>query len=101
MPHVFEEDAILNMLSINVRQKTGSELPFVTLLNGADSTDAVIDATDVNPGVYSLVLDSFDFNNNTPALALTTDTITIVITKAEETLSNSIFELPTKILMVG
>ena len=99
VPHVFEEDAIVNQLKVNLRQKAGYNLPFVTLINGADSTDVVINATNVNPGRYILVLESFDLNNSTlPNLTLKTDTITITVIEADD---NSTQELPTKVLTVG
>ena len=50
VPHVYAENFIADKLVINLRQKAGSELRFVTLINGATSNEVVIDATDVLPG---------------------------------------------------
>ena len=47
-------------MAINLRQKAGSELAFVTVSNGATSADVIIDAMDVPEGKYQLVLESFD-----------------------------------------
>lgn len=51
----------------------------MTLKNGSSSTEVVINTSDVQPGEYNLVLESFDDAYKT--LALHTDTIKIVVTK--------------------
>ena len=65
---------------INMRQKSGSELPFVTLTNLDTSTDLSIDGTGVLPGEYTLFLESFDESSAFPYLTLKEDTVTIVVT---------------------
>ena len=45
---------------INLRQKPGSELEFVTLTNQATSTHVTIDGSGVLPGEYTLFLESFN-----------------------------------------
>ena len=77
MPHVYSEYVIGNQLAIDVRQKSGSEFSFVTLYNGSLSSDVLINTSDVLPGEYSLMLESFDRTFKT--LALKTDTIKIVV----------------------
>ena len=79
VPHVFAEDVIGDQLAIELRQKAGSEIPFVSFINFASSTDVVIDATGVLPGEYTLVLESFDTNSDLQELTLKTDIITIVV----------------------
>ena len=77
VPHVYAEDVIGNQLAIDLRQKNGTELSFVTLKNGVSSTDVTINTTGLIPGEYYVILESFDstFKN----LALKTDTIKIVV----------------------
>ena len=77
VPHVIDENLID---VIDLRQQAGSELSFVSLVNGAASTDVVIDTTGVLPGEYTLVLESFDTNSNLPGLTRYTDTIILVVT---------------------
>ena len=79
--HVHAEDVIGNYLAIDLRQKAGLELSFVTLKNGISSTDVAINTTGLIPGEYNLVLESFDSAFKT--LALKTDTIKIVVAKPE------------------
>ena len=62
---------------VDLRQKAGSELSFVTLTNGASSTDVLINTSDVSPGEYNLVIESFD--SAFKPLALKTDTIKIIV----------------------
>jgi hypothetical protein len=60
VPHVYAEDVIADELDINLRQKTGSELPFVKFINGASSTDVIINASGIGVGKYLLMLESYD-----------------------------------------
>ena len=60
-----------------MRQKVGSELSFVTFTNRATSTDVIINTNGVLPGVYTLVLQSYD---TTGAVFSTLKTDTIIIT---------------------
>ena len=68
---------IANVLDINLRQKVGSELPWVTLNNGPTSATV---SFDLNPTgcVQELILESYDQNSPlaTPA-ALKTDVIAV------------------------
>ena len=79
--HVHAEDVIGNHLDIDLRQKAGLELSFVTLKNGSSSTDVAINTTGLIPGEFNLVLESFDSAFQT--LALKTDTIKIIVAKPE------------------
>ena len=79
MPHVYSEERIGNELAIDLRQKAGTELPFVTFTNKATATDVVIDATGVMPGEYTLDLEAFDTNSSVKS-TLKTDTVKIVVT---------------------
>ena len=69
-----------NDLAINLRQKTGEELSFVSLVNGTISTYVILYTAGVAPGEYSLVLESYDLNSNGAVPAtLKTDTISIIV----------------------
>ena len=59
----------------------------MTLTHRESLTYVVIDTTDVLPGSYTLVLESFDTNS---ARTLKIDTITIVVTKAAEGYSDTL-----------
>ena len=76
MPHVFCDGCDFQP-EIDLRQKAGCELPFVTLSNGVDSSTVVINAKNVNLGVYNLVLESFDSKGTHKTLFI--DRITIVV----------------------
>ena len=77
-----------NQLAINLRQKAGSELSFVTLKNDASSTDVAINTTDLINGEYNLVLESFDTAFKT--LTLKTDTVKIVVLAKPEGYSDTL-----------
>ena len=79
MPHIYSESTIGNVLAVNMRQKVGSELSFVTFANGATSTDVIINSNGVSPGVYNLVLQSYD-TDGVVFSTLKTDTIIITVT---------------------
>ena len=79
VPHVYSEEKIGNQLAIDLRQQADSELPFVSFINRASSTDVVIDTTGVLPGEYTLVLESYDANSDLPELTLKTDIVTIFV----------------------
>ena len=79
IPHVHAEHKIGNQIAIDIRQKAGSELSFITLKNGISSTDVAINTTGLTPGEYNLVLESFD--SAFEALALKTDSIKIIVVK--------------------
>ena len=59
--NIFSEEDIGNILDIQLRQKGGSELPFVTLgPGGAASYSILIDTSGVAAGDYNLALESID-----------------------------------------
>ena len=66
------------MLDINLRQKAGTEILWVTLEQGSSTTRIVIVPTAVAPGDYTLILQSFD-NNGSVKSTLKEDFITITI----------------------
>ena len=43
-----------------MRQRPGAKLDFVTLTEGSDSTDVLIDTTGQTIGQYTLILESFN-----------------------------------------
>ena len=47
VPHVHAEDVIGNKLVIGLRQKTGSELPFLAFTIGTSSSDVAITTNEV------------------------------------------------------
>ena len=60
MDHVKAKDVIADTLLIKLRQKTGSELSFVTITNTGINAAVNINVKGVPPGSYSLVLESID-----------------------------------------
>ena len=64
---------------IALRQKTGANLSFVTITNGATSASVAIDVTGVSTGTYTLVLESYDSSAGSSSEMLKTDTITIYV----------------------
>ena len=99
--HIYSEETIGNVLAINLRQKIGTELSFVTFVNGQDSTEVIIESTNISPGDYTLILESFDMNSRgTVAATLATNivTITIEVVPTAPTFSKS---LDNQIVAVG
>ena len=47
-----------------MRQRTGTELNFVSLKNGGSSTEVIIDGNDLTSGDYELILESYDVANS-------------------------------------
>jgi hypothetical protein len=76
VPHVFCNDCD-NQPEIELRQKVGLELSFVTLSKGVSFTAIVINAKGVNPEIYNLVLESFDSKGTHGALFI--DRVKIVV----------------------
>ena len=56
IPHITSALTIGNTLKINMRQKNGNELNFVSLSNNISSTHVIIDAFNVASGEYELLL---------------------------------------------
>ena len=56
---IYAKFEIGNKLDIHLRQKAGSELFWVTILQGSP-TQVQFDTGGVQPGVFTLVLESFD-----------------------------------------
>ena len=79
MPHIHSESTIGNDLTVNMRQKAGSKLAFVTFAYKATSTDVNINTSGVSPGVYTLELESYDTAGGVFS-TLKTDTIIITVT---------------------
>ena len=75
--HIAAEDAIGNIISIDLRQKSGSELDFVSFTNNSADTDVEIDGATL--GDHTLILESYDLNSKGVNSALKTDTITITV----------------------
>ena len=74
MPHIYAEEDIGNVLAINLRQRQGSELDFVTFVEHDGHTDVVFDAANLVSGQqYTLILESFDSNSNGDMATLKTD----------------------------
>ena len=79
--HVYSSINLPISFSIDLRQKFGSELTFVTLTNSISSTNVEIDATFLPTGEYTLVLEAFDSGYAFEGLSLKTDTVTVFVTK--------------------
>ena len=79
--HIYSETPIGNILGINLRQKVGAELSFVTLSYGTAGYTTVLIDTTATTGSYNLVLESFD-NNGTVKSTFVTDTVSVVIEAA-------------------
>ena len=62
----------------------------MNLINRSSSTWVDINAADVLPGEYKLILESFDRNSKPPKLSLKTDIVTIVVKVADSDYSNGI-----------
>ena len=60
IPHITSALTIGNNLQIDMRQRSGAELSFVSLSNGASSTRVTIDGNGRALGDYELILESFD-----------------------------------------
>ena len=58
--HIRSALTIGNTLQINMRQRSGTELNFISLTNNFSSTDLIIDGNSLTPGDYELFLESFD-----------------------------------------
>ena len=71
------------MLNIDLSQKTGSVLSFVTITNGASSADVTINASSLsyNATPYPMMLESKDTNSALPTLVLKTDIVNIYVTE--------------------
>ena len=65
-------------LNIQVRQKTGSELTWVSLQQGSPSEVLIATPADLVPGDYTLVLESYD-QNSPGKLTIYEDTITFTV----------------------
>ena len=63
IPHVTSALTIGNTLKINMRQRSGAELNFVSLSNASSSTTVTISDNNLSLGDYELVLESFDEAN--------------------------------------
>ena len=61
--HVHAEDVIGDKLNINLKQKNGSELSWVSIINSSTDAYVTINAKGVPAGVYTLVLESVDKNS--------------------------------------
>ena len=83
VPHITSALTIGNILQINLRQKSGFELDFVSLSNTLGSTDVMIDGEIPTPGTYELVLESFDEASSVQS-ALKTDRIQIEVSTEVE-----------------
>ena len=84
--HIKAEYPYANDLAINLRQRPGSELSFVSFENNAvsASTNVIIDTTGLTTGEHTMVLQSFDENSDGVESTLKTDTIQIIIIEPEQ-----------------
>ena len=78
IPHITSALTIGNTLQINMRQRNGTELHFVSLSNTDSFTEVIIDGNDLTNGNYELVLESYDEASGVYS-TLKTDRITISI----------------------
>ena len=76
--NIFAKQNIGNWLDINVRQKAGLELSWVSITQGNPNTQVTLTPTNLAPGKYELVLESFD-NNSSVKSVLKRDTIVLTI----------------------
>ena len=90
--HIRGKYTYANVLAINLRQKTGEELSFVTLANSSSEamTEVIIDTAGLPLSNYTLVLESYDENSDGIESTLKTDTIQIVIIFEEEVLDEEV-----------
>ena len=84
----------------DLRQNADSELEFVLLINYGDSTDIFIDAY-VDPGVYSLVLESFDWEGTEETLAIDIVTVEVKQIGHSDTLVFFLSELKLQTIVSG
>jgi len=89
VPHIYSEEEIGNQLAVDLRQQGGAELEFVTFVNGVTSTEVIFDTTDVQIGVYYLVLESYDTSSNVKS-TLKTDTVTITVTDTSSNVKSTL-----------
>ena len=76
MNHVHSKHVISDILAINLQQKPGAKLSWVSIVNNSVAVVTIM-AKGVPAGVYSLVLESVDKNSSLPTLVLKTDSVTI------------------------
>ena len=90
--HIRGKYTYANVLAINLRQKTGEELSYVTLANSSSEamTEVIIDTAGLPLSNYTLVLESYDENSDGIESTLKTDTIQIVIIFEEEVLDEEV-----------
>ena len=67
-----------------MRQRSGAELTFVTLSNGASSTTITINGSNLALGDYELVLESYDEANTVQSTLKTNRIVISVVNTAEE-----------------
>lgn len=77
-------EEIGNVLNINLRQKSGSELPFVSFRQNVNRTEVDVSPGDVPVGFYDLVIQSYDVNSP----------LVLASTLKEETISIQVIECP-------
>ena len=66
-------------MAINIRQKIGEELSFVSLSNETTATDVIIDTAGLKQGEHTLILESFDQASDGVESTLKTDTIIVIV----------------------
>jgi len=90
--NIYSAYPIGNTLDVKLRQKPGTELPWVTITQGSPSV-VKLSPVGVSPGTYTLTLESFD-DNGTVKSALSTDKITLTVTGfTRATIVPSVFEV--------
>ena len=80
--HIKSQLSIGNVLNINLRQKQGDQLEFVSLINTSEYAEVLIDATDLRVGFFvTAVLESIDLDSSERTV-LKTDTISIMVVQS-------------------
>ena len=88
--HIYAADTIGNVLAINLRLASDSELTTssVSLVNDPTATEVTIDTTGIAAGTYSLKLESIDENSGVFS-TLKTDIVTIVVVGSPPTTTST------------
>ena len=80
VPHIFDEFTGIQEYTINLRQVTSSELPFVSITEEDGQSIVHIDSEDISVGDYELKLESYDALSAVQP-TLKTDLIVISVTE--------------------
>ena len=78
VPHIFDEFTGIQEYTINLRQVTSSELPFVSISEEDGQSIVNIDSEGIPFGDYELKLESYDAKSSSRP-TLKTDTILVTV----------------------